>query len=333
MKKYGYKQLFLRFPTNPILTASDWPYEVNSVFNPGATLLPDGTTLLMCRAEDLRGISHICVARSANGIDNWVIDPVPTFLPDPEHHPDEIWGIEDPRITYVPELNKYAVAYTSYSHSGPGVSLALTSDFMIFERLGVIMPPEDKDAALLPYRINGLWALVHRPKGGIGAHMWISYSEDLKHWGDHRLMMEARRGGWWDAHKIGLSPPPIETPAGWLVIYHGVRDTCGGCLYRLGLALFDLERPDVCLKRGEAWIFSPEEPYERFGDVNNVVFPCGLTIGSDGDTINLYYGAADTCIALATGSIKALLEWIEDNGKPILPRESYDPGNTSDWSL
>jgi predicted GH43/DUF377 family glycosyl hydrolase len=323
MKRYGYKQLLLRYPANPILSASDWPYEVNSVFNPGATLLPDGTTLLMCRVEDLRGISHLCVARSANGVDNWVIDNVPTLLPDPDHHPDEIWGIEDPRITFVPELDQYAITYTSYSQSGPGVSMALTKDFIVFERIGVVMPPEDKDAALLPHRFDGLWAMIHRPRGAMGAHMWISYSEDLRHWGDHRLMMAARRGAWWDAHKIGLSPPPIETPDGWLVIYHGVRDTCAGCLYRLGLALFDLEQPDVCLKRGEAWIFSPEEPYERFGDVNNVVFPCGLTIGPDGDTINLYYGAADTNIALATGSLNALLDWVKENGQ-LVPRYEFE---------
>jgi predicted GH43/DUF377 family glycosyl hydrolase len=324
--RYGYTQLFLRYPSNPILTTTDWPYEVNSVFNPGAVLLPDGTTLLLCRMEDLRGISHLCAARSANGIDNWMIDPEPTLCPDPENHPDEIWGIEDPRITLITELNKYAVAYTSYSHSGPGVSLALTEDFHTFERLGVVMPPEDKDAALLPHRINGLWALIHRPASWIGANMWISYSNDLKHWGDHRLMMEARRGAWWDANKIGLAAPPLETPMGWLTLYHGVRQTCAGCLYRLGVALFDLEQPEVCLLRGEPWIFGPEEPYERFGDVNNVVFPCGLTLGADGDTINLYYGAADTCIALATGSLRALVDWLQENGKPFPPHGPDHPG-------
>lgn len=317
--RYGYVELFLRYIANPILSATDWPYEVNSVFNPGATLLPDGTTLLLCRVEDMRGISHLCVARSANGIDNWTIDPEPSLYPDPENHPDEVWGIEDPRITFVPELDQYAIVYTSYSYSGPGVSLALTSDFHTFERKGVIMPPEDKDAALLPHRINGLWALIHRPVGGFGAHMWISYSTDLVHWGDHRLMMEARRGGWWDANKIGLAPPPIETPQGWLTIYHGVRVTCSGCLYRLGLALFDLERPDVCLLRGESWIFGPEEPFERFGDVNNVIFPGGLTIGPDGETIHLYYGAADKCVALATGSLQTLLDWLGEYGKPFPP--------------
>jgi predicted GH43/DUF377 family glycosyl hydrolase len=236
------------------------------------------------------------------------------MLPDPKNHPDEIWGIEDPRITYIEELGKYAIVYTSYSRGGPGISLALTEDFHSFERLGVIMPPEDKDGAMLPHRVNGLWAMIHRPIGYYGAHMWISYSNDMRHWGDHRLMLEARRGAWWDANKIGLSPPPIETPQGWLVIYHGVRQSCAGCLYRLGLALFDLECPEVCLRRSKTWLFTPEEPYERFGDVNNVVFPCGLTIDPDGDTIRMYYGAADTCIGLATGSLQALLENLEQHG-------------------
>jgi predicted GH43/DUF377 family glycosyl hydrolase len=145
--------------------------------------------------------------------------------------------------------------------------------------------------------------------------MWISYSPDLRHWGSHRLMLPARLGGWWDANKIGLSPPPIETPEGWLVIYHGVRQTAGGCLYRLGLALFDLQSPEQCVCRGDQWVFGPETPYERRGDVDNVVFPCGYTIGADGDTLNLYYGAADTCIALATGSIRTLLEWLKQDGQ------------------
>ena len=114
----------------------------------------------------------------------------------------------------------------------------------------------------------------------LGAHMWISYSPDLHYWGRHRLMLEARRGAWWDANKIGLSPPPIETSRGWLVLYHGVRHTPSGCLYRLGLALFDLEHPEKCLLRGDSWIFGPEAPYERHGDVDDVVFPCGYTMAS-----------------------------------------------------
>ena len=300
-------ELFSRHSDNPILTASDWPYAVNSVFNPGATLLPDGTTLLLCRVEDRRGLSHLTVARSVNGIDNWQIDSRPTFAADPINFPEELWGVEDPRITYVEELKKYAIVYTAYTRDGPGVSLALTEDFSQFERLGVIMAPEDKDAALLPQRIDGQWALIHRPVSAPRAHMWISFSENLYHWGRHKLMLEARRGAWWDANKIGLSPPPILTAKGWLVIYHGVRQTAAGAIYRLGLALFDLMNPEVCLKRGDEWIFGPEETYERRGDVDNVVFPCGTTIAPDGDTVRLYYGAADTSIAMATGSIQAML--------------------------
>ncbi len=307
-------ELFRRHEHNPILSAADWPYPINSVFNPGATLLQDGTTLLLCRVEDRCGHSHFCVARSANGIDNWQIDQQPTLMADPDQFPEELWGIEDPRITYVPELRRYAVVYTAFTRDGPGVALALTEDFQQFERYGVIMSPEDKDAALLPHRIDGHWALIHRPVSAPRAHIWISYSPDLRHWGSHKLMMEARRGAWWDANKIGLSPPPIETSQGWLMIYHGVRQTAAGAIYRLGLALFDLKQPELCLKRGDEWIFGPQEPYEVRGDVDNVVFPCGYTIAPDGDTIHLYYGAADSSIGLATGSVRALLAWLEEHG-------------------
>jgi len=313
LKIHAQDSLFTRHSGNPILSRKDWPYPVNSVFNAGAVVLDDGDTLLLCRVEDRRGLSHLCAARSTNGIDGWRIDAQPTLRANPREYHEEIWGIEDPRITYVPELKQYAIAYTSYARGGPGVSLALTQDFRSFERYGVIMPPEDKDAALLPRRIGGLWAMIHRPVTTLGAHMWISYSPDLRHWGSHRIMLEARRGGWWDANKIGLCSPPIETAKGWLTIYHGVRQTASGSIYRLGLALFDLDKPDLCLQRGDSWMFGPEAPYERGGDVNDVVFPCGQTIGTDGDTIHLYYGAGDSCMAMATGSIRRLLSWLDAN--------------------
>ncbi|MGC1463010.1 MAG: glycosidase [Terracidiphilus sp.] len=307
----GDQPLFTRYIGNPILSRENWPYPINSVFNAGAVRLAGGDTLLLCRVESRTGLSHLCAARSANGVDGWRIDAEPTLVGNPREFPEELWGIEDPRITYVPELEKYAVAYTSFARGGPGVSLALTKDFKSFERFGVIMQPEDKDAALLPRKIGGRWALIHRPVTTLGAHMWISYSPDLRHWGSHKVMLEARRGGWWDANKIGLCSPPIETAKGWLTIYHGVRQTASGSIYRLGLALFDLERPEICLQRGDSWMFGPEELYERGGDVKDVVFPCGQTIDEDGDTIRLYYGAADSTMALATGSIRCLLAWLE----------------------
>jgi predicted GH43/DUF377 family glycosyl hydrolase len=254
------------------------------------------------------------VARSANGLDNWQIDPEPTFPADPANFPEEHWGIEDPRITYVPELEKYAVVYTAYTRDGAGVALALTTDFRQFERFGIIMQPEDKDAALLPRRIDGRWALIHRPVNPSAAHIWISYSTDLHEWGSHKMILKARLGGWWDANKIGLSPPLIETAEGWLMIYHGVKHNASGVIYRLGLALFDLDEPERCLKRGDEWVFGPEAQYELHGDVDKVAFPCGYTIAPDGDTLRLYYGAADTSIAVATGSVQAMLGWLKEQG-------------------
>jgi predicted GH43/DUF377 family glycosyl hydrolase len=309
-----YESLFRRNHSNPILTAAHWPYPVHSVFNAGAVRLKNGTTLLLCRVEDRSGLSHLCAARSPDGISEWVIDPQPTLCGDPESHPEELWGIEDPRITFVADIGRYAVAYTAFGKGGPGVSLALTDDFVSFERCGLVMQPDDKDAALLPRRINGMYALVHRPVADSGAHVWISYSPDLRSWGGHRMMLPARRGAWWDANKVGLSPPLIETERGWLMLYHGVRSTAAGHLYRLGVALFDLQHPETLLLRGDEWIFGPEMVYETQGDVANVTFPCGYTVGSDGDTLNLYYGAADTCIALATGSIRTILQWLDSHG-------------------
>jgi len=152
--------------------------------------------------------------------------------------------------------------------------------------------------------------MIHRPvsAGSSGAHMWLSFSTDLIHWGDHHILLHARRGAWWDANKIGLSPPPLETPDGWLILYHGVRTTAGGCLYRL--ALLDLEDPCRVLRRSDEWIFAPETNYERQGDVDDVVFPCGWILDKASGTIRLYYGGADTCVALATAKLSDLLGYL-----------------------
>jgi beta-1,2-mannobiose phosphorylase / 1,2-beta-oligomannan phosphorylase len=304
-------ELFTRHAANPILTYRDWPYPVNSVFNPGATFV-DNQYLLLVRAEDRRGFSHLCAARSNNGITDWVIDHRPTLEPLPEKYPEEVWGIEDPRVTWINELGIWAVAYTAYSAAGPLVSLATTSDFANFERLGSAMPPEDKDAAVFPVKFKGRYALLHRPVStfpGAGAHIWISFSPDLRHWGDHKVVIPAKRGGWWDANKIGLGPPPLQTPEGWLILYHGVRETVAGSIYRLGLALMDLDDPTRLLRRSDQWVFGPEASYEREGDVGGAVFPCGWIV--QGDEIRLYYGGADTCVALAIGNLSDLLEFLK----------------------
>lgn len=308
------RELFKRYEANPILTHRDWPYPVNSVFNPGAAMV-NGRYLLLVRAEDRRGFSHLCAARSANGLSDWEVDPLPTFSPQPKECPEEIWGIEDPRITWLDDLGLWVVAYTAYSDFGPLVSLASTKDFVSFQRLGPVMPPEDKDAALFPVKFKGRYAMLHRPVpsiGGSGKHIWISFSPDLKHWGDHQVVITARSGGWWDANKIGLSPPPLETAEGWLILYHGVRETVSGSIYRLGLALLDREDPGRVLRRTDQWIFGPEQSYERTGDVGNVVFPCGWIL--QGDELRVYYGGADSCVAVATASLSDVLSFLSKVG-------------------
>jgi predicted GH43/DUF377 family glycosyl hydrolase len=308
-------ELFRRHPANPILTASALPYPANTVFNPGAARV-DGETVLVMRVEDLRGLSHLHVARSADGLNDWTLDPEPWLRPHPDH-PEEIWGVEDPRATWLPELDKWAVAYTAYSERGPMVSLALTPDFRAIERLGPAMPPEDKDAALFPRRFAGRWLMIHRPtplRGG--AHIWLSYSPDLHHWGDHTLLLEARDGAWWDAGKIGLGPPPLETPEGWLMMYHGVHLTAAGPLYRVGLTLLDLDDPRRVMHRSEEWVFGPEAPYERSGDVADVVFPCGWIIGPDANDLHIYYGAGDSVVAMATADLRDVLDYVRSCPSP-----------------
>jgi predicted GH43/DUF377 family glycosyl hydrolase len=294
-----------------MLTARDWPYPAHTVFNAGACQVGEETVLLV-RVEDRRGHSHLTVARSRDGLSNWHVDPKPSFVPDPSNHPEEAWGVEDPRLTWVQDREEWIIAYTAFSDGGPLVSLARTNDFVNFARLGPVLPPPDKDAAVFPRRFGDRYAMIHRPvsPGSSGAHIWISFSTDLVHWDNHRVLLQARRGAWWDANKIGLSPPPLETKEGWLLMYHGVRTTAGGCLYRLGLALLDLEDPTRVLRRSDEWIFAPEMPYERQGDVNGVVFPCGWILDRSSGGVRLYYGGADTCLSLASAHISDLLDYI-----------------------
>lgn len=101
-----------------------------------------------------------------------------------------------------------------------------------------------------------------------------------------------------------------------MLFYHGVKETPSGSIYRVGLALLDLAEPRRCLRRSNEWIFGPVKPYERVGDVPSVVFTCGAVVGPDGDTVRVYYGAADTSICLATASLKELLAWLERHISP-----------------
>ncbi len=305
--------LFERARGNPLLTPERWPYPVNAVMNAGATVVGDETVLL-CRVEDRRGISHLTVARSRDGISNWIVDDKPLLAPSSDH-PEEEWGVEDPRITRIDELGVWVIAYTAFGPGGPAVALATTSDFCSAERLGVVCAPEDKNASLLPRRVNEEFIMFHRPVSVVGgrADVWLSRSADLHSWSAPEPVFAARPGGWWDSARVGIGPPPLETPDGWLVIYHGVRQTVAGSLYRVGLAMLDLNDPAIITKRSDEWVLGPTEDYELVGDVPGVVFPCGLIHDLHNRRLRLYYGAADSRIGMASADYDDVLAYLDQH--------------------
>ncbi|HID24094.1 MAG TPA: glycosidase [Planctomycetaceae bacterium] len=304
---------FRRYHGNPILTADDIPYECNTVFNAAACRF-DGRYVLLLRVEGLDGRSHLTLARSDDGY-RFEVDQRPWITPsrDPRFEPFECFGVEDPRIT--PIGDEYYITYTAFGPYGPRVAIGRTRDFQSFERIALATEVDNKDAALFPEKIDGCYAMIDRPggMGGQSASVWITYSPDLVYWGRAKVVLSPRAG--WGHSKLGACTPPIKTERGWLLLYHGVRVTAGGRLYRLGAALLDLDDPSRVIGFTPHFIFGPEEFYERTGDVPNVVFPCGHVIEPDG-TLRIYYGAADTCIGVAEAPLEEIVElaarWPED---------------------
>ncbi len=311
MEKKKFEELFKRYEENPILTSEDWPYKAASVFNPGAIKFND-EILLLVRVEDKQGYSHLTVAKSKNGKTNWQINSEPTLAAEPELGED-VFGLEDPRIVWLEERQEYIITCVSFfkgvTGEPPGISLIATKDFSNFERLGRQLIPPNKDASLFSRKIRDYYALINRPIVEGRADIWVSFSKDLNFWGkDKALILAGHRT--WDSSRIGLGPPPIETPEGWLIIYHGARNTASGAIYRVGLALLDLETLEV-IRRSRDWVFGPKESYERVGDVDDVVFPCGAVIDKKTNELLVYYGAADSVVALATANLDDVLEYLK----------------------
>ncbi len=303
-----------RHPGNPILTAADFPRPVNTVFNAAAARFGD-ETILLCRVEGLEGWSTLWIARSRDGV-RFIPDPEPAITCDPDGPLAlyEGYSVEDPRITRIGDV--YYITYVCYGPLMCVTALARTTDFRTFEKLGLITLPENKDVVLFPEKIGGLYAKLDRPmtqtepRGDI----WISYSPDLVYWGRPEFVMAPRPRGW-DNAKIGAGAPPVRTDAGWLEIYHGVRETCFGSVYRLGAVLLDLENPARVLGRAREAVLSPHAPEERTGNVGNVVFTCGVVPGDDGE-LRIYYGAADHVMCLATIGIDDLVERCLQGDRP-----------------
>lgn len=302
----GVTELFTRSQHNPLLSAADWPYPVGAVFNPAAATV-DGQTVLLCRVEDRRGISHLTVARSEDGVTGWRVDPTPLIGPDQQH---ARWGVEDPRVTWLSD--RWLISYTAYGPDGPAVAMAATTDFVTVEPLGVVRPPADKNAALLPRRLDGQYVLLHRPTSNVTGRsdVWLSRSPDLRTWSAPQPVFAARPGGWWDSVRIGIGPPPLWTPHGWLGLYHGIKRMAGGLVYRVGVVLLDAADPARVRRRGDEWLLAPQAPYERTGDAPNVVFPTGMIHDVEEDRLRIYYGAADTYVAMATCSYSELVNYV-----------------------
>ena len=288
-----------RLKDKPILTSIEkHEWEKAAVFN-AATIYEDGKVHLFYRASNNKFIldtekpesknkfvSSIGYAVSEDGIHFQRFDK-PVLVGET---PQEAWGVEDPRITKLD--GKYYMLYTGFGGRDWldfRISMAWSEDLKNWEGHRVVLDEPNKDAALLPEKINGKYVLFHRRMPDI----WIACSEDLVNWYDHKIIMSPRKG-WWDSKKIGIAGTPLKMEDGWLLIYHGVDENN---VYRLGAALLDLKDPSKVIARQEEPILEPELPWEKEGLVPNVVFSCGA-VDIDG-VFYVYYGAADTCIGVA----------------------------------
>ena len=243
----------------------------------------------------LTSISHFRIARSKNGLD-FDIDKTPAMLPANKY---EKFGIEDPRITLIDGI--YWISYSAISdETGVTTCLASTTDFLKFERHGVIFTPDNKDIAIFPEKINGNYYAFNRPSSTeYGTRdMWISESPNLTCWGNHTILMKSRPG-FWDDGRIGCSAVPFRIEEGWLEIYHGASKDHRYCL---GAALLDKDNPSKVLARSVEPVMEPEADYEIHGFFGNVVFTCGVLY--ENGLVKIYYGAADTCIGYAEASIE-----------------------------
>jgi len=305
IKRFSYgRDILHRFEGNPVISLEDIPFRCNTVFN-GAVVKKGDEYYHLLRVEGQQGHSVFALARSKDGL-HFTVEDKPVMIParkDP-FAKYETRGIEDPRITELEGI--YYVMYTAYSKYGTRIALAKTEDFYHYERIALVSGPGNKDGILFPEKINNEYVRLDRPIGkGVGS-MWVSYSKNLVDWGKSELQMTPRPG-LWDSFRIGASVPPIKTEHGWLEIYHGVKKTVAGIIYRIGTVLTDLKQPHKVIVRCSEPVLSPREDYERIGDVGNVTFACGAVVENSGE-IKVYYGAADTCICVATTSFNELIE-------------------------
>lgn len=307
--------LITRYSNNPILTKDDIPYPVATVHNAGV-VKHNNTYIMLFRSHKLNGRSILGIARSSDGF-NFKADKEPFMVPATEgiFKDYEEYGVEDPRIIFID--GEYLITYSAYSRHGVRVGLAKTKDFESIERFSLITEADYRNVVIFPEKFDGLYARLDRPHSEISPwSVWISYSPDLRFWGESKLIMKPLQYHW-DEMKIGPGAPPIKTPRGWLNIYHGVFPTMDGSVYRLGVALHDLKDPSKIIAVGDEWILQPEEMYEITGYVHNVVFSCGAVPEPDG-TLKIYWGGADKVMCVGTAVTEELVDHCLNNSRKPL---------------
>lgn len=327
----GPERIMHRSEHNPIITVEDFPVPANAVFNCGQTMYNGKTILLIAAFYKERkangSITGIHLATSDDGI-HFDIEKEPFcdkrfwWGDCPGNY--DCWVI-DPRITKIGNTY-YIVRPAQVGNAGPSAVLEKTKDFKTCEFVSCIALPSNRVPCLFPEKIGDYYVRLDRPYNvheqeepecipdseKLRAGIWISYSPDLEFWGRFKPLVypEALSYANW---KMGPTPP-IKTKDGWLVIIHGVYKEKGEFCYSIGAMLLDLNDPSKIIGIMKDWILTPTQPYETTGRVENVVFPCGAIADEETDTLRIYYGAADTCIGLATGRLSEVIEACKKDG-------------------
>ena len=303
----GGHDVMWRSSHNPIIHPRQVPC-ANSIFNSAVVPFRDGYAGVF-RVDDRTRTMRLHRGFSSDAI-HWDIEKEPlTFkTTDPQAAPFQ-YGY-DPRVCTID--GRHYVTWCNGYH-GPTIGVAWTDDFEEFHQLENAFLPYNRNGVMFPRKINGNYAMLSRPSDTSHTpfgDIFYSESPDLCYWGRHRHVMSPVNGQW-DATKIGAGPTPIETDAGWLLIYHGVLTSCSGFIYSFGAALLDRDEPWKVLARGRSYLMAPREDYERCGDVPNVVFPCAALVDRDTNRLALYYGAADTVVGVAYGYLSELVEFVQ----------------------
>lgn len=295
---------------NPIINRGAVPL-ANSIFN-SAVVSYQGGFVGVFRVDHRTRTPYLHLGKSLDGL-HWTIDPNPiVFQSDNEAINTWEYGY-DPRLCWLED--RYYVTWCNGYCGEPTIGIAYTFDFKTFHQVENAFLPYNRNGVLFSRRIGGKYCMLSRPSDNGHTpfgNIYLSQSNDLVFWGQHRLVMKANHYGW-QSKKIGAGPIPIETSEGWLMIYHGVLISCNGFVYSFGAALLDLEQPWKVLYRTAPYLLAPHELYECVGDTPNVTFPCAALSDPATGRLVIYYGAADTTVCLAYAQVEELVDFIKTN--------------------